>query len=199
MNELEPFQNEDKLAVNGTGEMRKGSRAAVGAVQRAASQLVSAAWRAPGSSQPHVRGCLLQRLHTASSRATSDAPSRGTTRSSMIVRTCTGPRCLVGAGSLDQLKAPARSHSHGGVRRASSGAKSMKRYSKLEDKDVAFFEQVLGKTGVITDCDDLVPYNTDWMKKYYGQSKLALRPKTTEQVAEAHILKRISIVNMLRR
>jgi hypothetical protein len=148
MNELEPFQNEDKLSRErgrANTEMRSGSRGAVGAVKRAASQLASAAWRAPESSQPHVRGCMLQRLHTASSRACG---------------------------------------SHGGVRRASSGAKSMKRYSKLEDKDVAFFEQVLGKSGVITDRDDLLPYNTDWMKKYHGQSKLALRPKTTEQVAQ---------------
>lgn len=108
----------------------------------------------------------------------------------MIVRTCPGPRRLVGAGSLDQTQNPPRPRLHGGVRCASSGAKSMSRYAKLEDKDVAFFEQVLGKSGVIKDHDDLVPYNTDWMKKYYGQSKLALRPKTTEQVAQAQILKK---------
>ena len=47
-----------------------------------------------------------------------------------------------------------------------------------------FFRALLGDAGVITDHDDLVPYNTDWMKIYQGQSKLALRPKTTEQVAQ---------------
>mmetsp|Transcript_90242 Transcript_90242/g.145935 ORF Transcript_90242/g.145935 Transcript_90242/m.145935 type:complete len:541 (+) Transcript_90242:82-1704(+) len=57
-------------------------------------------------------------------------------------------------------------------------------YAQIEERDVRFFEEILGKGGVITDVDDLVPYNTDWMKKYQGQSKLALRPKSTEQVSQ---------------
>jgi len=32
--------------------------------------------------------------------------------------------------------------------------------------------------------DDLDPYNADWMRKYRGQSKLVLRPNTTEQVSK---------------
>ena len=39
----------------------------------------------------------------------------------------------------------------------------------------------------MTDPHELEPYNSDWMKKYKGASRLALRPKTTEQVA--HILR----------
>jgi FAD/FMN-containing dehydrogenase len=57
-------------------------------------------------------------------------------------------------------------------------------YAHVEERDVMFFRALLGDAGVITDHDDLVPYNTDWMKIYQGQSKLALRPKTTEQVAQ---------------
>lgn len=56
-------------------------------------------------------------------------------------------------------------------------------YAQVEERDVVYFRGLLGAAGVITDSDDLVPYNTDWMKKYHGQSRLALRPKTTEQVA----------------
>ena len=57
-------------------------------------------------------------------------------------------------------------------------------YSQVEERDVDFFRRLLGVSAVVTDPDDLVPYNTDWMKKYKGRSRLALRPKTTEQVAE---------------
>ncbi|GFR44054.1 hypothetical protein Agub_g5214 [Astrephomene gubernaculifera] len=57
-------------------------------------------------------------------------------------------------------------------------------FAQLLDKDVSFFEGVLGRSGVITDPDALEPFNRDWQKKYFGHSKVALRPKTTEQVAE---------------
>ncbi|KAJ3337139.1 hypothetical protein HDU93_001520, partial [Gonapodya sp. JEL0774] len=35
---------------------------------------------------------------------------------------------------------------------------------------------------VITDQSQIQPYNTDWMNKYTGQTKVVLRPKTTEEV-----------------
>jgi hypothetical protein len=71
-----------------------------------------------------------------------------------------------------------------GTRSASSALVRSPKYAQLEDRDIKFFQQILGPTGVITDHDDLVPYNTDWMKKYQGKSQLALRPKTTEQVSQ---------------
>lgn len=58
-------------------------------------------------------------------------------------------------------------------------------YKKLEDADVDYFKSVLqDKNGLITDITDLEFYNEDWMRKYRGQSSLALRPKTTEQISE---------------
>ena len=35
---------------------------------------------------------------------------------------------------------------------------------------------------VITDAEALVPFNTDWMGKYRGNTQLVLKPRTTEQV-----------------
>eukprot|EP00873_Tetraselmis_striata_P040079 jgi/Tetstr1/460343/TSEL_005643.t1 len=42
---------------------------------------------------------------------------------------------------------------------------------------------MLGESAVITGEDECAPYNSDWMRKYTGQSQIALKPRTTEQVA----------------
>lgn len=59
------------------------------------------------------------------------------------------------------------------------------RYKKLEEADVDFFRSVLSDDNyVITNEQDLDFYNEDWMRKYKGQSKLVLKPKTTLQISE---------------
>lgn len=58
------------------------------------------------------------------------------------------------------------------------------RFKQLTPEDVAFFKGVVGEAGAITDADDLLFYNEDWMRKYRGQLKLVLKPKTTEQVSQ---------------
>jgi D-lactate dehydrogenase (cytochrome) len=58
------------------------------------------------------------------------------------------------------------------------------RYATLEQQDIDFFKTVLSENGLIQDADDLLFYNEDWMRKYRGQSKLTLKPKTTEQVSQ---------------
>lgn len=50
------------------------------------------------------------------------------------------------------------------------------------DDDVAFFKKVLGDAAVVTDAGALEAYNRDWIGKYIGRSRVALKPKTTEQV-----------------
>lgn len=62
------------------------------------------------------------------------------------------------------------------------------RFASVTAEDVAFFKEVLGESGVIDGVsapaeDDIAPYNEDWMRKYRGQSRLVLRPATTEQVS----------------
>ncbi|KAA6424891.1 MAG: actin interacting [Trebouxia sp. A1-2] len=59
-----------------------------------------------------------------------------------------------------------------------------KDYAEIHDRDVAYFRDILGDRGVITDPDALQPVNRDWMGKYEGKSQLALKPQTTEQVSQ---------------
>lgn len=58
------------------------------------------------------------------------------------------------------------------------------RYAQLEPKDVEFFKSVVSDSGLIQDADDLLFCNEDYMRKYRGQSKLTIKPKTTEQVSQ---------------
>jgi D-2-hydroxyglutarate dehydrogenase len=55
-------------------------------------------------------------------------------------------------------------------------------YATLTDKDVNFFERLLPDGRAITNPDDCLPYNIDWIKTCQGQSQLVLRPKTTDEV-----------------
>lgn len=58
-------------------------------------------------------------------------------------------------------------------------------FKKLDDEDIKFFSSVLNNANdVITEEQDLLFYNEDWMRKYKGQSQLVLKPRTTEQVLE---------------
>ncbi|KAJ3097176.1 hypothetical protein HDU97_005095 [Phlyctochytrium planicorne] len=53
--------------------------------------------------------------------------------------------------------------------------------------DINHFRSILASSGaaaVITDEDETKAYNEDWMRKYRGQSRLVLRPKTTIEVSD---------------
>lgn len=58
-------------------------------------------------------------------------------------------------------------------------------FKKLDDGDLDVFRGILkDPNGIITNQEDLVMFNEDWMKKYRGQSKLVLKPKTTNQISK---------------
>lgn len=57
-------------------------------------------------------------------------------------------------------------------------------YNKLNDDDLKEFHSILTSNQIITDSNDLIAFNQDWMKKYTGQSKLVLKPKTTDQISK---------------
>ncbi|KAL8722827.1 MAG: hypothetical protein Q9225_000776 [Loekoesia sp. 1 TL-2023] len=56
---------------------------------------------------------------------------------------------------------------------------------------VEFFKNLLGGGSAVIDgvsddaSADLEPFNSDWMRKYKGQTKLVIRPKSTEEMAKA--------------
>ena len=56
-------------------------------------------------------------------------------------------------------------------------------YAEITEGDISYFQSVLGTDHVITD-ERLVGFNKDWMNKFEGRSKLALRPKTTQEVSQ---------------
>ena len=47
-------------------------------------------------------------------------------------------------------------------------------YSKVNDADLEVFRSVLDEKDVITDAETLVPFNTDWMGKYQGNTQMVL-------------------------
>ncbi|KAF9305933.1 hypothetical protein BGZ74_008267 [Mortierella antarctica] len=57
-------------------------------------------------------------------------------------------------------------------------------FKKLADDDLAFFKSILAPSALTQDEGDLEAFNNDWMQKYRGQSKLVLKPSTTEQVSQ---------------
>ncbi|XP_013785985.1 D-2-hydroxyglutarate dehydrogenase, mitochondrial-like [Limulus polyphemus] len=57
-------------------------------------------------------------------------------------------------------------------------------YAEVTQKDIEYFETILGKGGVITDKDELEGYNIDWYKTCKGCSSVLLRPRTTEEVSK---------------
>lgn len=56
-------------------------------------------------------------------------------------------------------------------------------HSRLTDADVRHFASIVGDANAITDADELAPYNRDWMGKFLGASRLALRPGSTSEVS----------------
>uniref|UniRef100_A0A1I8P1Z4 D-2-hydroxyglutarate dehydrogenase, mitochondrial n=1 Tax=Stomoxys calcitrans TaxID=35570 RepID=A0A1I8P1Z4_STOCA len=58
-------------------------------------------------------------------------------------------------------------------------------YGELQDKDVTFFESLIGATNILQDCqDDLHGYNVDFLRSVRGSSKLVLRPGSTQEISE---------------
>ncbi|NXL53672.1 D2HDH protein, partial [Podilymbus podiceps] len=56
-------------------------------------------------------------------------------------------------------------------------------FSRLSDSDVAFFERVMPGR-VVTNPEELKPFNVDWLKSVRGCSKLMLKPQTTAEVSQ---------------
>ncbi|KAI4181677.1 MAG: hypothetical protein LQ348_004983, partial [Seirophora lacunosa] len=60
----------------------------------------------------------------------------------------------------------------------------------LASDHVNFFRNVLGGGSAVVDgfsadaSADLEPFNTDWMRKYKGQTKLVLKPESTEEMSK---------------
>ncbi|XP_047527172.1 D-2-hydroxyglutarate dehydrogenase, mitochondrial [Vanessa atalanta] len=59
-----------------------------------------------------------------------------------------------------------------------------KKFGVLKSADVEYFKSVLSEDRVLTDESDVLPFNIDWIKNCRGQSKIVLKPKTTDEVSQ---------------
>lgn len=63
-------------------------------------------------------------------------------------------------------------------------------FAELTADHVTYFKELLGSQsavidGVSTDAtDDIEPFNSDWMRKYRGHTRLVLKPQSTEEVSK---------------
>lgn len=58
-------------------------------------------------------------------------------------------------------------------------------YGELNSKDVTFFESLIGNTNILKDGeDDLIGYNVDFLRSVRGNSKLVLKPCSTQEISE---------------
>ena len=62
-------------------------------------------------------------------------------------------------------------------------ARGLSTRPELTELDVQHLAAIVGTGNAITDASDLEPFNTDWMGKYRGESRLALRPGSTQEVS----------------
>ncbi|KAF9988383.1 hypothetical protein BGZ75_009549 [Mortierella antarctica] len=57
-------------------------------------------------------------------------------------------------------------------------------FKKLSDEDIAYFRTILAPSSITQDKEDLHVFNSDWLRKYRGQSKLVLKPASTDPVSK---------------
>ena len=58
-------------------------------------------------------------------------------------------------------------------------------FATLQQNDVDFFRTVLPNSNqIITDVEELKPFNSDWTNKFSGNSSLVLKPASTEQISQ---------------
>ena len=65
------------------------------------------------------------------------------------------------------------------------------KFAKVTADDVFFFKELLGAESAVIDgvtndaaADDIAPFNSDWMRKYRGHTRLVLKPQSKEEVSE---------------
>ncbi|GAM36338.1 D-lactate dehydrogenase [Talaromyces pinophilus] len=63
-------------------------------------------------------------------------------------------------------------------------------FAEVTKEHVQYFKELLGTDSALIDgvnadaTDDLASFNSDWMRKYGGQTRLVLKPQTTEEVSK---------------
>ncbi|KAL2010746.1 hypothetical protein VTN00DRAFT_6553 [Thermoascus crustaceus] len=64
------------------------------------------------------------------------------------------------------------------------------RFAQLTEEHVKYFKELLGAESAVIDgvtadaADDIEPFNSDWMRKYRGHTRLVLKPQSKEEVSK---------------
>ncbi|KAL6706289.1 D-lactate ferricytochrome c oxidoreductase [Coniothyrium glycines] len=64
------------------------------------------------------------------------------------------------------------------------------RFTKVNEDHVKYFKELLGSDSAVIDgvtkdaSDDIEAFNSDWMRKFRGHTKVVLKPSTTEEVSK---------------
>lgn len=127
-----------------------------------------------------------QRAATTTATTSQRIGTFTTRRGSLVTQTAWRAAAAAGWQPYNASAAQHRCHLHTSVAAACAAPPPPRssKYAQLSDEDVEHFVSILGNAGVITDKDDIAPYNTDWMNKWSGASSLVLRPASTEQVSQ---------------
>lgn len=59
-----------------------------------------------------------------------------------------------------------------------------KQFGTVQESDINYFKSILSEERVLTDENDVLPFNIDWIKNCRGQSKVVLKPRSTEEVSK---------------
>lgn len=57
------------------------------------------------------------------------------------------------------------------------------KFKKIQQEDIDFFKSVTSANAVLTG-EDTEAFNVDWMRKFRGQSKVVLKPKSAEEISK---------------
>ncbi|KAF2798857.1 hypothetical protein K505DRAFT_321577 [Melanomma pulvis-pyrius CBS 109.77] len=106
------------------------------------------------------------------------------------------------AGTTSATSEPHQPNENGTVSSSPAPAKAIKltsetypelqrnsKFAKLSQDHVKYFQELLGSESAVVDglskdaSEDIEPFNSDWMRKYRGQTKLVLKPQSTQEVS----------------
>ncbi|KAF1832160.1 hypothetical protein BDW02DRAFT_503660 [Decorospora gaudefroyi] len=105
--------------------------------------------------------------------------------------------------STSATSEPHQPDENGGVTGPSASSKSIKftsdsypqlqrdsKFSKVNEDHVKYFQDLLGSDSAVIDgvtkdaSEDIEPFNSDWMRKFRGHTKVVLKPSSTEEVSK---------------
>ncbi|KNG49304.1 d-lactate dehydrogenase 2 [Stemphylium lycopersici] len=106
-------------------------------------------------------------------------------------------------GSTSATSEPHQPDEQGGVKGPTASSKAIKftsesyphlqrdsKFAKLNEEHVKYFKDLLGSESAVIDgvskdaSEDIEAFNSDWMRKFRGHTKLVLKPSSTEEVSK---------------